>query len=345
MTALWQRGMIRIARSAGVTRAVQQGRMLSGLAGRFVAGPDLGSALEVAANLRAEGVAATLFRLGEYVEDPAEVDRTVRDLVRVAPALAAEGLDVHLSVDPTQAGLMASVVECERNVRTVAAAVAQARRPRPREPHDVLMIDMEDSSTTQDTLDLFERVRGDGLPVAVTVQAYLHRSAADVHHLAGSGAWVRWVKGALAETPQTAAPHRNEIDDRYRAGLTTLFSPQARESGCRPSVATHDLRMIVEATTLARLNGWRADEFELEMLYGVRPDLQLALARRGYRVRVYLPFGAAWFPYAVRRVGESPRNLRFAVAALTAVGGGRIRAGTPTAVTTREMVRGRPGRA
>lgn len=312
---LWQRGMIRLARSATVTRTVQGHRWATGLAGRFVAGADLDDALRAAGQLAADGVAVTLFRLGEYVEDAAEVDRTVRELLRAVPALAGADLDVHVSVDPTQAGLMDSVARCERNLRAVAAAVAGAG---PRPGRDVLMIDMEDSATTGDTLGLYERLRADGLPVAVTVQAYLHRTAADLHHLAGSGAWVRWVKGALAEPAGTAAVHRAEIDARYRAGLATLFSPRAREAGCRPSIATHDLRMIVAATRLARDHGWHPDRFELEMLHGVRPDLQRALARRGYRVRVYLPFGAAWFPYAVRRVGESPRNLRFAVGAVAA---------------------------
>jgi proline dehydrogenase len=330
MTARWQRGMIRLARSPGLTRAVQDAHALSGLAGRFVAGPDLDAALTAAVLLREQGIATTLFWLGEYVEDTAAVDETVRQLVRAAPALAAEGLDVHLSVDPTQVGLMFGEADCEHNVRQVAQAVAAARYPGPAQPRDTLMIDMEDSTTTSFTLDLHERLRAEGLPVAVTVQAYLHRSAGDVHHLAGSGARVRWVKGALAESGQAAARSRDEIDARYHAGLATLLSPRARVAGGRPSVATHDLRMVAEATRLARRNGWHADEFEFEMLHGVRPQLQRELARRGYRVRAYLPFGQAWFPYAIRRVGESPRNLRFALSALRPrgpAGGARVPGG------------------
>jgi proline dehydrogenase len=344
VTALWQRGMIRLARSERLTELVQGRHLLAGLAGRFVAGSDLDSAVSVAQGLHQQGIGVTLFWLGEYVEDPALVAETARQLRSAAGVLAAAELDVHLSVDPPQAGMMTSVQECERNVRAIAESVAAARHPQARCDQDVLMLGMEDSATTQATLDLHGRLRADGLPLAVTVQAYLHRTTADLQRLSGSGAWVRLVKGALAEPAAVAASTRAEIDDRYQAGLAVLLSPEAREAGCRPSVATHDLRMIVAATTLARRNGWPADRFELEMLYGVRPDLQLALARRGYRVRVYLPFGRAWFPYAVRRVGESPRNVRFA---LTSVAGSRLRAPVLADAGTRSSCRtpARPGPA
>jgi proline dehydrogenase len=317
VAALWQQAMIRIARTERVVDLVQRRELLAGLAGRFVAGPDVESAIAQARRLRSRGIAVTAFWLGEYVHDEALVAQALQQLQGVVGALAGEGLDVHASVDPTQAGLLTSAQQLERNLTALAHCVDGARRSGPRRGRDVLMIDMEDSATTQATLDLHARLQALGLPVAVTVQAYLHRSDADLRRLAASGAWVRLVKGALAEPPEVAADRRADIDARYRQGLATLFSPQAREAGCRPSVATHDLRMIVAATELARRHGWRASDFELEMLHGVRPDLQEALAGKGFRVRAYLPFGQAWFPYAVRRVGESPRNLRFAATALT----------------------------
>lgn len=311
----WQRGMIRIARSERITTAVQGRDLLAGLAARFVSGGDLDDAVATALRLRADGVATTVFNLGEYVEDASAVEATVARLERAAPALAAAGLDVHLSIDPTQAGLMTSADLCERNVRRVAVAVAAAAGV-PRPGHDALMIDMEDSTTTGPTLAVHDRLRGEGLPVAVTVQAYLHRSAHDLRRLAADGAWVRLVKGALGEPEEVAVTTQPEIDRRFHEGLDVLLSPEARRAGCRPSVATHDLGMVVQAIRLARRHGWAADEFEFEMLYGVRPDAQRELARRGYRVRAYLPFGDDWFPYSIRRVGERPRNLRFAVSAV-----------------------------
>lgn len=178
------------------------------------------------------------------------------------------------------------------------------------------MLDMEDSSVTDFTLELHDRLQADALPAAVTVQAYLHRTEADLHRLVASGSWVRLVKGALAEPAATAARDRAEIDERYRRGIEILLSPAARENGCYPSIATHDLRMIAHATAVAGRHGRGPDEFEFELLYGVRPDLAAELVRRGYRVRQYLPFGTEWFPYAVRRIGESPGNVRFVAAAL-----------------------------
>lgn len=313
--ALWQESMIRLARSPALTAAVQGRGWFAGLAGRFVGGGGIEPAVATAHRLRDDGVAATLFVLGEYVVDPSVVAETIGEQRAAVTALAGEGLDVHLSVDPTQAGLLASAELCEANIRSVAEAVAEVVRTAPdggaRRGHDVLMIDMEDAGTTDATLRIHDRLRADGLPVAVTMQAYLHRSAADLHRLSSSGAWLRLVKGALAEPATVAARSRAEIDARYLDGLRTLLSPSAHEAGCYPSIATHDLRMIAQATAEARRNGWTPEEFEFELLYGVRPDMQRELARRGYRVRAYLPFGDDWFPYAVRRVGENPRNLRF----------------------------------
>ncbi len=311
----WQRMMIGLARNERVVAAVQSRSALAGLAGRFVAGPDVHAAVSAAQRLREDAVDATVFYLGEYVRDPSAVARCVEELRQVTTALAAAQLDVHLSIDPTQAGLMTSAEVCEANVRQVAEAVVAAAPGRARDRR-VLMIDMEDSSATDTTLGLHDRLRREDLPVAVTVQAYLHRTGADLARLAESGSWVRLVKGALAEPSAVAATRRAEIDLRYRQHLATLFSPQARDAGCRPSVATHDLRLVVEAVRLARSHGWSREAFEFEMLHGVRPDVQRELARRGYRVRAYLPFGTDWFAYSIRRVGENPRNARFTAAAI-----------------------------
>lgn len=309
--------MIKLARSGRVRDLVQSQPSMRGLAARFVGGGDAAAALATAAALRSQGISASLYYLGEYVEDPQAIAATVSQLAAVIAALPGEGLDVSVSVDPTQLGLMMSEAACEANVRQVAAAVAQASSQHPRAGHDAVMLDMEDGATTEVTLRLHDRLRAEGLPAAVTIQAYLHRTAADLRQLAASGAWVRLVKGAFAESAAIAARRREQISHRYRQGAAALLSQQARVAGCHPSFATHDDLIIEEIIGIASAIGWPADSFEFEMLYGVRPDLQRSLAQRGYRVRVYLPFGADWFPYAIRRVGESPRNLRFAVTALT----------------------------
>ena len=318
MAGLWQRAMIGLARSGRARGFAERQVWLAGLAARFTGGPDAGAAITAARALRAEGISASLFFLGEYIEDPAVVEATVGQLADVAGSLAAAGLDVSLSADPTQLGLMESEAACETNLRRVAAAITAACQPQAARPgHDALMVDMEDSGTTAVTLGLHDRLRAAGLPAAVTVQAYLHRTSGDLTRLAAAGAWVRLVKGAFAEPAAIAATRRADITARYRQGALTLLSPQARQAGCCPSFATHDERLITEIASAARDRGWAPDQFEFEMLHGVRPDLQRALARQGHRIRAYLPFGTGWFPYAIRRVGESPRNARFALTALT----------------------------
>ncbi len=317
MTALWQRAMIALARSGRARGFAERQAWLAGLAARFTGGPDVAAALAAARALRAAGISASLFFLGEYVEDPAVVEATIGQLAGAAEALRAAGLDVALSADPTQLGLMESEGACEANLRRAAAAITAACAQAPQPGHDALMIDMEDSGTTAVTLALHERLRAGGLPVAVTVQAYLHRTPADLARLAGAGAWVRLVKGAFAEPAAVAATRRAEITCRYQKAALTLLSPEARRAGCYPSFATHDERLITGIIAAARERGWAAGQFEFEMLHGVRPDLQRALARDGHQIRAYLPFGTDWFPYAIRRVGESPRNARFALTAIT----------------------------
>jgi proline dehydrogenase len=242
-------------------------------------------------------------------------------LAESAAGLGAAGLDVHLSVDPTQAGAMRSWDECRANVRTLARTVAD-NTPDERDPvrRDVLMIDMEDSSVTEPTLELYRALRREGLPVAVTVQAYLHRTPDDLDSLVRDGAMVRLVKGAFAEPPGLAFTSRRERDDAYRRSLATLLSPEARERGVRPVFGTHDDRMVDLAAHVAGANGWKPGEWEVEMLLGVRPDYQRELVDRGVRLRLYLPFGRDWWPYSIRRVGEKPGNALFVLRTLLGAG-------------------------
>ena len=314
---LWQQAMISLARSARITDLVQNSGAFRGLASRFVGGASPDRALETAHRLNRHGISSSLFYLGEYVEDPAVIDETVRQLDAVLAGLAGAGLDLHVSVDPTQLGLLIDEKTCAANVRRIAAVVSdRAPGKQPRPGRDAVMLDMEDRSVTEFTLRLHDRLRADGLPVAVTVQSYLHRATDDLRRLAGQGAFVRLVKGAFAEPADVAVRSRTQIDSRYRRAAATLLSPASRSAGTYVSFGTHDDVIIDEIAHMASANGWSRDSFEFEMLFGVRPELHRDLVSRGLRVRLYVPFGRDWFPYAIRRVGESPRNLRFAVGAL-----------------------------
>lgn len=308
--------MIRLARSRRVTTLMQSQPRLQGMAHRFVGGTSPSHAVDRAAELHAVGISTSLFFLGEYVTDPDVIAATLVQLTEALTLAAARGLDVCASVDPTQIGLTAGPDTATRNALTLAQAVTEAAT-RPRHGHDTLMIDMEDASVTDATLALHQTLREAGLPAAITLQAYLHRTHDDLAEVIAHGGWIRLVKGAFAE-PATLAAHRPaDVDSRYRQAAATLLAPASRDTGTYPAFATHDHRIIDEIATLAEANGWPPDSYEFEMLYGVRPDLQHDLARRGHRIRVYLPFGHDWFPYAIRRVGESARNLRFAATAIT----------------------------
>jgi len=314
---LWQKAMIGLARSERITGFVQSRETFRGLVHRFVGGESTTEALKAALRLRAEGITSSLFFLGEYVEDPAIIAATIDQLGWIAGQLATADLDIHLSVDPTQLGLLTSPATCTGNVVQLAetvAGVVPGGRARP--GRDALMLDMEDRSVTQYTLGLHDQLQDAGLPAAITIQGYLHRTLDDVARLAARGAWVRLVKGAFAEPGQVAVRKRKEIDTRYRQVVAALMSPTALDAGTYNAFGTHDHVIIEEILALADQHGWKRDRFEFEMLYGVRPELQSNLVRRGYRVRLYVPFGHDWFPYAIRRVGESPRNLRFAVGAM-----------------------------
>lgn len=311
---LWQEGMIRLARSTKVTEFAQRQSWLSGLARQFVGGSTAADALKRATELAEHGITASLFYLGEYVEDPRIIAQTVAELQAGIASAADKSVDVCASVDPTQIGLMVDEQTCTANARHIATAIGSTGKPR--QGHDALIIDMEDASVTEATLGLYWQLRSEGLPVAITIQAYLHRTPADLGKLLTAGAWVRLVKGAFAEPASLAVRSSADRDSRYRQCAAQLLSRAAREAGTYPAFATHDHRLIEEIIAQATAHDWPANAYEFEMLYGVRPDLQRQLASRGHRVRVYLPYGSDWFPYAIRRVGESPRNLRFVAAAL-----------------------------
>ena len=318
---LWQKMMIGLARSEGMTRRMQGSARMDRFSRRYVGGRDAAGGLARAVELRADGVDASLFYLGEYVEDLAEIRATLAALGEAAAGLGRAGLDVHVSVDPTQVGAVRSWDDCRDNVLSLARVVAE-NTPADRDParRDVLMLDMEDSSVTEPTLELYRLLRAEGLPAAVTVQAYLHRTPADLDTLVRAGAMVRLVKGAFAEASAVAFTSRRERDDAYRRCLATLLSPRAREQGVRPVFGTHDDRMIDLAAHVAAANGWRPGEWEVEMLLGVRPDYQRELVGRGVRLRLYLPFGRDWWPYSIRRVGENPKNAFFVLRSLLGAG-------------------------
>jgi proline dehydrogenase len=178
------------------------------------------------------------------------------------------------------------------------------------------MLDMEDADYVTRTLALHHRLAAEGIPVAQTLQASLKRTAEDLAAIVERGGSVRLVKGAFADGRTHAFQSRAEIDTSYLALARAMLGAEARMRGFRPVFGTHDDALIAEIRLIARNGGWSPGSYEFEMLYGVRTELQKQLREQGEQVRLYLPFGRDWWPYAIRRVGESPRNAALLARAL-----------------------------
>jgi len=165
-------------------------------------------------------------------------------------------------------------------------------------------------------VDLHQALRAASLPAGLTFQAYRHRTESDLKGAIRTGGAVRLVKGAFAEGKSIAFTHRREIDENFLRLAGMMLSEEARENGFYPIFGTHDDRIIDRIIRMAHRRGWPADAYEFEMLYGVRCRYQEQLVRSGAKLRLYLPFGTDWRPYAVRRVGECPQNAAFLIRSL-----------------------------
>jgi len=295
--SLGRRLILRLAESPAVNHFVR--RYGPGLgAYRFVAGDTLDDALAAVATLAAEGITATLDRLGEGRVDGAYARAAAADYVRIIGAIARGNLPCHVSLKLTQLGLDLDPALCEENLRQIVAAADTAG--------SFVRVDMEDSSRTGATLDLFERVRKDFQNVGIVIQAYLRRSQDDLRRLGELDASVRIVKGAYMEGPDVAFPEKADVDENYRALVAMHLG-----GGHHTAVATHDEALIAFTDSFVREHDIPKDHFEFQMLYGIRPQRQEELAREGYGMRVYVPFGPEWYPYFMRRLAERPANLGF----------------------------------
>jgi proline dehydrogenase len=268
------------------------------LVNRFVAGENLASALEAAERLARCGILSTLDHLGENVTSADAADECLRDGLAAIAALSGIDQKATLSIKLTQFGLDQSVERCTARVLALAAAAKAAGTG--------IEIDMESSHYTSATLELVRRVHTAHGNARAVIQAYLYRSEEDVKALCREAIPVRLCKGAYLEPAGTAFPKKKDVDRNYLKLLRILL-----EEGKQPALATHDAALVSAARRLARSLGLGEDAFEFQMLYGVRRRLQRKLARDGFRVRVYVPYGQAWFPYFMRRIAERPANLLF----------------------------------
>jgi len=282
-------------------------RRPSSFARRFIAGETVEEAIEAARAVQARGMHITLDLLGESVTTLDEAYAAARAYVAVVDAVIASGIERNLSLKLTQLGLDVDRASAIDNLRKVLERADPAGF--------FVRIDMESSAYTDVTLEIFETLWSHGYRnIGVVLQSALYRSEqADLPRVNALGARIRLVKGAYKEPKTVAYQKKADVDAAYERMMKTLVT-----DGTYAAIATHDARMIAAAQAWARDHDVSPDRFEFQMLYGVRRDLQAALVKAGYRVRVYIPFGREWFPYFMRRLGERPANVMFVLRGILA---------------------------
>ncbi len=282
-------------------RRITEGRTGRSVSRRFVAGETLDDAAAVTRTLNTSGASVSLDHLGEHVTDKIEAERARDDYLAAIDRIAADGLDANVSVKLTQLGLSFDSRLAAESLNRLAARAVEAGI--------TVSVDMEESDLVAATLDAYEDAQRNHGNLGVAIQAYLYRTPGDLKRLVSLGGHIRLCKGAYAEAPEVAYQKRGEVDDAFDALLRSLMAaPQAM-----PAIATHDDQRISLAQFLARE---RDHPWEFQMLYGVRPSLQKELVGSGFPLRVYVPYGDAWYPYLTRRLAERPANLSFFARAL-----------------------------
>lgn len=268
------------------------------VARRFVAGETLDDAVEVARNVNSTMQLATLDLLGENVSDEAGARQAAENYLAIFERIEREKLDSNVSLKLTQLGIDLNESLCQELLeKIIARAAAQG---------NFVRIDMEGSPYTERTVEMAKRVRAKYAAVGTVMQAYLYRTEKDVLDLIAAGCRLRLCKGAYKEPPDIAFAKKSDVDANY-VKLMRLILP----SGIYHGIATHDPAMIDATKEFASEKNIGREQFEFQMLYGIRTDLQKQLVRDGFRLRIYIPYGTDWFPYFMRRLAERPANLTF----------------------------------
>jgi proline dehydrogenase len=279
-----------------------------------VAGDTLPEALTVAGALVGQGYRVALDHLGESVATPDEAQVAAQVYRETIRQVSLAEIPLSLSIKPSQFGLDLSADLCEELVESVARDAATAAIG--------VRLDMEDSRRTEGTLRVWRLLNQRGVHVGVVLQAALRRSPTDLEDVLANGGSVRLCKGAYAEPATVAYPRKADVDRAYEQMLERLMAHAASAPDPRPgylpiaAIATHDDRLIRDALVLARELTVPPRAYELQMLYGVRRDLQRALVAQGYPVRIYAPWGQSWYPYLSRRLAERPANVAFVLSAI-----------------------------
>ena len=292
--------LLKLSESPGFAHWVTSNSTTRRMARRFVAGETLDDAIIAARACNSHGMYTSLDYLGENVATVADAQHARDAYMQIFDRIAKERLHANVSCKLTQLGLDLSPDFCEGLLLSIVERAAGYE--------NFLRVDMESSLYTQRTIDLVKRVRARNPAMGTVIQSYLYRSEGDVQDLLTYGCRIRLCKGAYTESDEVAYARKKDVDGNYVRLMQMLLS-----SGFYHAIATHDPRMIAQTIRFAAAKQISKDDFEFQMLYGVRTDLQRQLVKDGYRLRIYIPFGRDWFPYFMRRLAERPANLGFFV--------------------------------
>lgn len=297
---LTRSALIYLSRQEGLKEFAARFGLFKKLTTRFIAGENIDEAIAAIREINARGCTASFDHLNEGVHDAKATEGEVAEYLNVLRLIDDTGIKSNVSIKLTQFGLEIDPDLAYRNARRIVEEAVRRG--------NFVRIDMEGSNVTQVTLDVFNRLRSEfGLnDVGIVVQSYLYRTKDDVAALLKIPARIRLCKGAYDEPEEVAYPEKKDVDDNYVRVMQMLLG-----SGVYHGIATHDPKMIDATIDFAQREGIGKDAFEFQMLYGIRRDLQEQLARDGYGMRVYVPYGKHWYPYFMRRLAERPANIWF----------------------------------
>jgi proline dehydrogenase len=287
-----------LSRQKQLRKWMETSRWARRLSARFVAGDNLPDALATCQRINAEGIAVTLDHLGENVTSLEEAAASRDAYLRALTEIDNLKIQGNVSLKLTQFGMDLSLAECTANVEALVRQAAALG--------NFVRLDMESSAYTERTLNLVTSLHDRYKATGTVIQAYLLRSRQDVEMLCARGIRVRLCKGAYLEPPAVAFKSKAEVDRNFVELMNILL-----ETGVYPAIATHDEAIVEQTKRFVESRKISRDSFEFQMLYGIRRDIQRRLAAEGYRLRLYVPYGEAWYPYFMRRLAERPANVVF----------------------------------
>jgi proline dehydrogenase len=267
-------------------------------AGRFVAGSSILQAVEVIRELNSQNLVVTIDYLGEFVDNEQEANEMALECVEAVRAIGRENLKSQLSLKMTSMGLDISEEVVMKNMRLILDEATKQ--------NVFVTIDMEDYSRCGKTIDIFKRLKSEYDNIGTVIQAYLYRTEKDMDDLNAYSPNLRLVKGAYKESHEVAFPEKKDVDDNFKKIIKTHLL-----NGNYTAIATHDDEMIEYTKRLVEEYNIPRDQFEFQMLFGIRVERQHELVKEGYKMRVYVPYGTDWYGYFMRRLAERPANVAF----------------------------------